>query len=66
MINTEGGGGGAKSQFTYVGLNSSVTECSIKIILSGMITTTTGSRNLSNQNIFVLNFFKLRLIFAFI
>ena len=30
------GGGGGKSQFTYVGLNSSVTECSIEIILSGM------------------------------
>ena len=28
--------GWAKSQFTYVGLNSSVTECSIEIILSGM------------------------------
>ena len=27
---------GAKSQFTYVGLNSSVTECPIEIILSGM------------------------------
>ena len=25
-----------KSQFTYVGLNSSVTECLIEIILSGM------------------------------
>ena len=28
--------GWAKSQFTYVGLNSSVTKCSIEIILSGM------------------------------
>ena len=28
--------GWAKSQFTYVGLNTSVTECSIEIILSGM------------------------------
>ena len=28
--------GWAKSQFTYVGLNSSVTDCSIEIILSGM------------------------------
>ena len=28
--------GWAKSQFTYVGLNSSVTECSFEIILSGM------------------------------
>ena len=28
--------GWAKSQFTYVGLNSSVTECSNEIILSGM------------------------------
>ena len=28
--------GWAKSQFTYVGLNSSVTDCSIGIILSGM------------------------------
>ena len=28
--------GWAKSQFTYVGLNSSVTEFSIEIILSGM------------------------------
>ena len=28
--------GWAKSQFTYVGLNSSATECSIEIILSGM------------------------------
>ena len=27
--------GWAKSQFTYVGLNSSATECSIEIILSG-------------------------------
>ena len=30
--NTEG----AKSQYPYVGLNSSVTECPIEIILSGM------------------------------
>ena len=28
--------GGAKSQFTYVGLNCSVTVCSIEIILSDM------------------------------
>ena len=28
--------GEAKSQFTYVGLNCSVTECSIEIILFGM------------------------------
>ena len=27
---------GAKSQYPYVGLNSSVTECPIEIILSGM------------------------------
>ena len=27
---------GPKSQYTYVGLNSSVTECPIEIILSGM------------------------------
>ena len=32
VINT----GWAKSQFTYVGLNSTVTECSFEIILSGM------------------------------
>ena len=31
-VNTEG----AKSQYPYVGLNSSVTECPIEIILSGM------------------------------
>ena len=31
-----GGGGGGKSQWAYVGLNSSVTECPIEIILSGM------------------------------
>ena len=30
------GGGGAKSQIRYVGLNISVTECPIEIILSGM------------------------------
>ena len=28
--------GWAKSQFTYVGLNSTVTECSYEIIISGM------------------------------
>ena len=27
---------GAKNQYPYVGLNSSVTECPIEIILSGM------------------------------
>ena len=32
MTSTEG----AKSQYPYVGLNSSVTECPIEIILSGM------------------------------
>ena len=31
-----GGGGGGKSQYPYVGLNNSVTECTIEIILSGM------------------------------
>ena len=30
------GRGGGKSQYPYVGLNSSVTECLIEIILSGM------------------------------
>ena len=36
FIYTGGGGGGAKSQYPYVGLNSSVTECPIEIILSGL------------------------------
>ena len=39
LESTGGGGregGGAKSQYPYVGRNSPVTECPIKILLSGM------------------------------
>ena len=36
MLIYTGGGGGGKCQYPYVGLNSSVTECPIEIILSGM------------------------------
>ena len=48
-----GGGGGRRGRGKKsVLLRSSVTECPIEIILSG-ITTTIGSRNLSNLKIFV-------------
>ena len=36
MYGGGGGGGGGKSQYPYVGLNSSVTECPIEIIFAGM------------------------------
>ena len=57
-----GGGGGGKSQYPYVGLNSSVTECPIEIILSGIhwFKEFVKSKNIS------VHFFQIKVHFAFI
>ena len=49
---------GAKSQYPYVGLNSSVTECPIVIILSGMTYYHHWFEEFVKSKIFVFIFFK--------
>ena len=61
-IIVQGRGGGGKSQYPYVGLNSSVTECPIEIILSGIHWF---KEFVKSKNICV-HFFQMKVHFAFI
>ena len=63
QIYRRGGGGGGKSQYPYVGLNSSVTECTIEIILSGMTYYHHWFKEFVNSKHVCVHFFKMKVHF---
>ena len=57
--------GWAKSQYPYVGLNSSVTECPIEIILSGMTYYHHWFKKFVKSKYVCVHFFQMRVHFRF-